>query len=541
MEKKALTLNTETLAAHTASTSNKAIPRHHTSSSEHSGSSRNTSLAGVSHFKRSPLSKKSHKQSTPTRSVDGEPSGRYASPSKQLEELEGLKQSSELDMEEPGGIDPWITKEVTDTLSNATVQLTEAVSEINKTLVELKTERNAQTGVLMGYLEMRARQERESQAEFRNSLVDVIQAFEPRDAAPRTTVTLATEVEGGAGQPPGQVPGLGGSADQPPNPASGARQLSEVESQSESGSSGDNVSHQQVESLANVPALTPLTRGIQGSLSYTHNFLVLTHDRHMFSLGAQVRAPFNERGFERPGFFLLFDTRGAAQTYSPVMTNGKGSGQKIELCCCGYGLQLERGRISPVQGEEYQYHRSFFSLPGFGGRNADTELSLNQFLPSRIHGLDPRIKLQRSGIQPYLLHIENQGFTGGVSVEPLRGSFQLCNTWYIPDVQLLVNFITSLRSNDRKVAPVFNSHSPTQEARDLNVQLLNQEIDKPFQQGIDIGSPLPQLGQNMSVVSILGIALVSVAVSLPLLKVLKNSVIKAVFGRKGSSTMRKEE
>ena len=469
MEKKAVPLNPEMLALHTASTSNKSSPKHHTSPSEHSVSSRHSShVSLVSSFKKSPLSRKRVSEESLSKSLrafNEEPSESYATPwrrqeamkqleakrvkekkwwdewmrfqeSKQLEELEQLQKSEQLEKSEqlqelepvqdvdsvsglsaakPRSVDRPETRETTEVLN----QFTERTTEI---LTDLQTATTAQAEALINYIKSQS----ERQIELHNALVGRLQADEARDAAPRTTATPPIEFEEGASQPPGVPPGIQGSASELPNPASSdpvgrVRRTSEMESQSEGSSNGGNVAPQEVRSLENVLTPTPHTfvkkineSKIQGSLSGTHNFFLRTYSGNTVSLGVQVRFPFDEAGFKKGGIFFVLDTRGAVQNCSPVVADGKGSSQKLELQCCDFGLQLERGTIFPIEGEGFHFHRGALSVPKF------------------TEGLS---------IQPYAFHVEGEKVSIGVGLEPVRGSFQLCDAWYIPDVKFLGNFI----------------------------------------------------------------------------------------------------
>ena len=443
--------------------------------------------------------------------------------SKKLEELEQLQKSEQLHELEPvqdvdsvsglsaakpRSVDRPETRETTEVLN----QFTERTTEI---LTDLQTATTAQAEALINYIKSQS----ERQIELHNALVGRLQADEARDAAPRTTVAMATpptEFEKGASQPPGVPPGIQGSASELPNPASSdpvgrVRRTSEIESQSEGSSNGGNVAPQEVRSLENV-----LTKEhtfvkkikeskIQGSLSGTHNFFLRTYSGNTVSFGVQVRLPFDEAGFENGGIFFVLDTRGAVQNCSPVVADGKGSSQKLELQCCDFGLQLERGTIFPIEGERFQFHRGALLVPKF------------------TEGLS---------IQPYAFHVEGEKVSIGVGLEPVRGSFQLCDAWYIPDVKFLGNFIFGQKTNkkevavnEREVASVFNASSSTQ-------------TDTPVFQGMQAIHPSPQLSPNPLGAPILALALVSVAF---FLSRSKNSIIKAFFRRRGSSTMRKEE
>ena len=95
MEKKAVPLNPEMLALHTASTSNKSSPKHHTSPSEHSVSSRHSShVSLVSSFKKSPLSRKRVSEESLSKSLrafNEEPSESYTTPWRRQEAMKQLE------------------------------------------------------------------------------------------------------------------------------------------------------------------------------------------------------------------------------------------------------------------------------------------------------------------------------------------------------------------------------------------------------------------------------------------------------------------
>ena len=384
-------------------------------------------------------------------------------------------------------------------------------------------------------------------------------ALQAKDVERRASVIEsmpATEVEGGAGLPPNQTSELTGNPEgiPNPNPAAALRRSSsgdEVPPVENIPRPVENIPREElpivaidelpivaidelpivaidelpivaIDELNIVPGVNEI------DFAFTHNFYVRTCDRQMSSFGVQVRTSSDRGSLQKPRLLIVFDTR--MTTHRP-MADGKGFGQKLEICYRDCGLQCEVGKISPAQGKAYHYQRGALSLPVFKGRL----------------GSDGFIKLPKVSIQSYVLHVEDQNWkvglgvephNSGIGVEPLRLSFQILDN---SDVHFLVNIISNRKAIYQKVAPVFNAYSPTQE-----VPPLNQNIDETVYQGIELVNPPGQPVQNRVPIvgSIILLSLVAVAYaafSLPRFKRLKSSIIDTVFGRKGSSPIKKEE
>lgn len=402
MENKGLPLNPETLALHMASTSHRSPPK---TPSEHSKSVYSESSR---FFKEIQVIKRDRD----VQSTNGDVCGRFTNletmipkrAQKTFNDYWGLpsRLKRARQVEESGhASEAGSIEETADALPDVATQFWQAA----EALTALRTETASQTGILRQYLERRATLDAE--------VLQSLHSYQSRDlrhTIPGSSVVPATEVEGGGMQPPHFPPGVRGSAGHPPDSSGEARPLPEVEVQSEVGSSGG--SEEQV-GVARVNE-----SGLQGRISYTQDLRLFTKHGRMVSFGAQATFPIDGNGFQSPRFSFVCNIRGGMEGFSPVMTDGKGWGQKLELSISDCGFQFEQGVIVPDTKERYQYHRAAISLPV---SNQDNELALNQFLPFRISGFDPCIKFQKIRVQPYLLHVENQGFTGGGGLEIIRG------------------------------------------------------------------------------------------------------------------------
>ena len=115
--------------------------------------------------------------------------------------------------------------------------------------------------------------------------------------------------------------------------------------------------------------------GVRGSISFTQDWCVLTHNRHIVSFGVQVKAPITERGMQKPRLFFTVDVSLAAETYSPPLADGMGGSQKGEFHCCGYGVQYRHTKISTIDEECYRCHRIALTELPFRSKNYRDRLS----------------------------------------------------------------------------------------------------------------------------------------------------------------------
>lgn len=417
--------------------------------------------------------------------------------------------------------------------------LSDGGSKVYKAVSGIRSEMDPQMVAILNsedkLLARNLEQEAYKMAASMHELLTLMQEKGMADTAAKTRegmIAVASEgpnFGGETSQGPSQIEG-GGAEAGPSKVEGGASQGAEskgrgeeqsqgqaVEGRSGEGSGGGgNPSLPEVESLANVPSPSPagdpfvaVEAGgapVWGTVSYTHNFAVLVRDRHHFSFGLQGRCSVGGRGIANPGLFLQFDTRMAAQAYSPLMADGRGSNQRFEFHCCRYGLKLEQGRIFPVREGAYSYKRCGFVLPALSGADGSTGIPVARLIPSRLKGLlpssvnfNPIIKLKAGSVEPYLIKIQGQGVTGGLGIGQLQGSLELWEQWYVPNIRLLGNLVAGRRVNDRGAAPQFQVSPKTQPLQDLQIQLLNQKVEKVTDLITAMDSRVAQLGMQQQV------------------------------------------
>ncbi len=208
-----------------------------------------------------------------------------------------------------------------------------------------------------------------------------------------------------------------------------------------------------------------------------YNFLSRVRHRSIFNLGLHGRLELGQDRTPRATLELKVNSHLANQTYSPLISDGKGKCIQFELGLFEWGLKAERGKIQvdnpSEEGRGWVFlHRVGLTSPDMGGKTVLRWVK-GQLPFSLGNNFSPSLKLQGIRVEPYLLKVGGQPYRLGGSIYPGgEGLLRVHSSRLIPTIKLDGDMVFSRATDDRQVASSFVLEGkPTQTPNGMSTKL----------------------------------------------------------------------